>query len=84
MREVPASITTNVQEESTTITFITDTSDATQQPQRWTTVTSLHNQVCTISLHNSCKVSCLSHYHFGLKYPVWFLFLPFFPDPHSI
>ncbi|XP_024022176.1 tobamovirus multiplication protein 1 isoform X2 [Morus notabilis] len=41
MREVPPLVTTNVQEESATLTFISDGSAAIQNPQRWTTVTSI-------------------------------------------
>lgn len=48
MREVPPSTTTNGQEESTTLTFMSDASAAIQNPQCWTTVASLHNQVYVI------------------------------------
>ncbi|GMN43315.1 hypothetical protein TIFTF001_012509 [Ficus carica] len=41
MREVPPSVTTNVQE-SATLTFVSDDSTAIQNPQRWTTVASVN------------------------------------------
>ncbi|CAK9181731.1 unnamed protein product [Ilex paraguariensis] len=44
MRELPASIVVNSQEESRTIAFISDSS-MTLHPQRWTAATSLQNQL---------------------------------------
>lgn len=49
MREVPPVAPANVQEESTTLTFISDSSVAIQNPQRWITVASVSNQVCRFS-----------------------------------
>ncbi|CAK9139240.1 unnamed protein product [Ilex paraguariensis] len=48
MRELPASIVVNSQEESRTIAFISDSS-MTLHPQRWTAATSLQNQVSRAS-----------------------------------
>ncbi|KAJ4827715.1 hypothetical protein Tsubulata_018037 [Turnera subulata] len=45
MGELPPSRTANAHEESSRIAFISDSSAAVENPQRWTTVTSLQNQV---------------------------------------
>ncbi|KAF2314667.1 hypothetical protein GH714_028377 [Hevea brasiliensis] len=45
MRELPPAIVPDVHEESRTIAYITDTSVVAHIPQRWTTATSLQNQV---------------------------------------
>ncbi|XP_015876884.2 tobamovirus multiplication protein 1 isoform X1 [Ziziphus jujuba] len=49
MREGPPSTTTNVQEESTTLTFVSDTTSAIQNPQHWTSVANLRNQISRAS-----------------------------------
>ncbi|XP_057992168.1 tobamovirus multiplication protein 1 isoform X2 [Hevea brasiliensis] len=45
MRELPPAIVPDVHEESRTIAYITDTSVVAHIPQRWTTATSLQNQI---------------------------------------
>ncbi|XVF27358.1 hypothetical protein REPUB_Repub14bG0100700 [Reevesia pubescens] len=50
MRELPPMSIANIQEESTTVTFITDSSAEIHHPQSWTTAASLQNQVCLSSL----------------------------------
>ncbi|XP_020973138.1 uncharacterized protein LOC107633854 [Arachis ipaensis] len=49
MRELPPAEASNVQEESRTLTFVADSSVATHNPQRWTTTTSMQNQVVSVS-----------------------------------
>lgn len=44
MRELPPSVAINVPEESTTLTFVSDYSPATQ-PQHWTAITTAQNQL---------------------------------------
>lgn len=45
MRELPPAEAAVVPEESRTITFVADSSIAIHHPQRWTTATSMQNQV---------------------------------------
>lgn len=45
MRELPPMTIANTQEESTTVTFITDSSAQIRRPQNWTTSASSQNQV---------------------------------------
>ncbi|KAK7359634.1 hypothetical protein VNO77_01596 [Canavalia gladiata] len=47
MRELPPAESTGIQEESSTLTFVPDSSIAIHHPQRWTTATSMQNQVPT-------------------------------------
>ncbi|KAL1328302.1 uncharacterized protein [Arachis hypogaea] len=49
MRELPPAEASNVQEESRTLAFVADSSVATHNPQRWTTTTSMQNQVVSVS-----------------------------------
>ncbi|KAI5331943.1 PREDICTED: tobamovirus multiplication [Prunus dulcis] len=44
VRELPPSITANIREEPTTLTFVSDGSTSLQHPQSWTTAMSLRNQ----------------------------------------
>ncbi|CAL1410539.1 unnamed protein product [Linum trigynum] len=44
MRELPPPLVSNVPEESTTITFVSDSAGVMHNPQRWTTSASLQNQ----------------------------------------
>lgn len=50
MRELPPAVVPNAHEESRTIAYITDSSVVVHNPQRWTTATSLQNQVHSCSL----------------------------------
>ncbi|OAY25108.1 hypothetical protein MANES_17G067700v8 [Manihot esculenta] len=45
MRELPPAVVPNAHEESRTIAYITDSSVVVHNPQRWTTATSLQNQI---------------------------------------
>ncbi|XP_050234488.1 tobamovirus multiplication protein 1 [Mercurialis annua] len=45
MRELPPAIVANVHEESRTIAYVTDSSTVVHNSQRWTTATSLQNQI---------------------------------------
>ncbi|KAJ7968898.1 tobamovirus multiplication protein 1 [Quillaja saponaria] len=49
MRELPPVKVSNIQEESSTITFISDSSIAVNHPQSWTTATSLQNPTSSAS-----------------------------------
>ncbi|XP_027346003.1 tobamovirus multiplication protein 1-like [Abrus precatorius] len=49
MRELPPAEATGIQEESSTLAFVADSSIAIHQPQRWTTATSMQNQTSRAS-----------------------------------
>ncbi|PPD69455.1 hypothetical protein GOBAR_DD33661 [Gossypium barbadense] len=59
MRELPPMTLANTQEESTTVTFITDSSAQIRRPQNWTTSASSQNQglVCTKYYPNANRVN---------------------------
>ncbi|XP_062075609.1 uncharacterized protein LOC133779696 [Humulus lupulus] len=48
MREAPPLITAYVQQESATLTFVSDSIAAIPNPQHWTTAPSVRNQFCII------------------------------------
>ncbi|CAB4306805.1 unnamed protein product [Prunus armeniaca] len=57
MRELPPSITANIREEPTTLTFVSDGSTSLQHPQSWTTAMSLRNQYFDVLLRSAYMAS---------------------------
>ncbi|BBH01081.1 hypothetical protein Prudu_011238 [Prunus dulcis] len=53
VRELPPSITANIREEPTTLTFVSDGSTSLQHPQSWTTAMSLRNQYFDVLLRSA-------------------------------